>query len=184
MIHPTLPPRGVTVWFTGLPCSGKTTLAVRVNRELQERGYLPEHLDGDVTRVYLSKGLGFSRQDRDENIRRVGFICSLLTRHGVITTASFVSPYQAIRQEIREMIGDFFEVYVKCPLEVCVARDVKGMYRKAMAGELPSFTGVSDPYEEPEHPELVVESDRETETDSAARILTALEVAGYLPPRR
>jgi len=182
MISKHLPPRGVTVWFTGLPCSGKTTLALKVNEALRQRGYSPEHLDGDVTRVYLAKGLGFSRADRDENIRRVGFVCSLLTRHGVVTTASFVSPYRAVRREIREMIGSFFEVYVKCPLEVCVARDVKGMYRKALAGEIPSFTGVSDPYEEPEAPELVIESDRETEADSVARILLALETAGLLPP--
>lgn len=173
--------QGVTIWFTGLPCSGKTTLALRLNQELQRRGLDPEHLDGDVTRTYLSGNLGFSRADRDENIRRVGFVCQLLTRHGVVTTASFVSPYRAVRREIRAMIGSFVEVYVKCTLERCIARDVKGMYKKAMAGEIPAFTGISDPYEEPEHAEIVVETDNQTLDESVAVILRYLEEHGYLP---
>jgi adenylyl-sulfate kinase len=172
--------KGVTVWFTGLPCSGKTTLALKLSAELKRRGIISEDLDGDVTRKYLSKGLGFSKEDRDENIRRVGFVCSLLTKHGAVTTAAFVSPYRSIREENRKLIGNYVEVYVKCSLEKCMERDVKGMYRKAMAGEIKNFTGVSDPFEEPEHPELVVESDKETEAESLKKILGKLEELGYL----
>ncbi|HSQ35329.1 MAG TPA: adenylyl-sulfate kinase, partial [Candidatus Binatia bacterium] len=166
--------KGVTIWFTGLPCSGKTTLALKLNAELMKRGFLPEELDGDITRKYLSKGLGFSKEDRDENIRRVGFVCSLLTKHGAVTTAAFVSPYRSIRAEIREMIGNFVEVYVKCSLEKCIERDVKGMYKKAIAGEIKNFTGISDPFEEPEKPELVIESDRESEDESLQKLLNKL----------
>jgi adenylyl-sulfate kinase len=173
---------GVTVWFTGLPCSGKTTLALKLSAELKKRGILCEDLDGDVTRKYLSKGLGFSKEDRDENIRRVGFVCSLLTRHGAVTTAAFVSPYRSIRAEIREMIGNFVEVYVKCSLDKCIERDVKGMYKKAIAGEIKNFTGISDPFEEPEKPELVIESDKETEDESLKKLLAKLEELGYLQP--
>ena len=167
--------KGVTIWFTGLPCSGKTTLAEKLAAELKQKGYRPECFDGDITRKYLSKGLGFSKEDRDENIRRVGFVCSLLTRQGVITTAAFVSPYRSIRNEIRQMIGNFVEVYVKCPVEKCMERDVKGMYKKALAGEIKNFTGVSDPYEEPENPEIIVETGRETEIESLNKILNKLE---------
>jgi len=174
--------KGVTVWFTGLPCSGKTTLALKLSAELKKRGILAEDLDGDITRKYLSKGLGFSKEDRDENIRRVGFVCSLLTRHGAVTTAAFVSPYRSIRAEIREMIGNFVEVYVKCSLDKCIERDVKGMYKKAIAGEIKNFTGISDPFEEPERPELVIESDKESEDESLAKLLNKLEELGYLKP--
>jgi adenylylsulfate kinase len=174
--------KGVTVWFTGLPCSGKTTLALKLNAELKKRGYHPEELDGDITRKYLSKGLGFSKEDRDENIRRVGFVCSLLTRQGAVTTAAFVSPYRSIRAEIRAMIGHFMEVYVKCNLDQCIARDVKGMYRKAIAGEIKNFTGISDPYEEPEKPELTLETDKESEEDCLRKILAKMEELGYLRP--
>jgi len=174
--------KGVTVWFTGLPCSGKTTLALKLSAELKKRGYLPEDLDGDITRKYLSKGLGFSKEDRDENIRRVGFVCSLLTRHGAVTTAAFVSPYRSIRAEIRAMIGDFIEVYVKCGLDQCIARDVKGMYKKAIAGEIKNFTGISDPFEEPENPELVLETDKENEEECLQKILQKMEDLGYLQP--
>lgn len=172
--------KGLTIWFTGLPCSGKTTLALRLNEELGKRGYRPEALDGDVTRKYLSKGLGFSKEDRDENIRRVGFVCSLLTRHGAVTTAAFVSPYQSIRDEIRGMIGRFVEVFVKCSVETCIERDVKGMYKKALKGEIPNFTGVSDPYEEPHNPEIVVETDKENVEESLQVILSRLEELGYI----
>jgi adenylylsulfate kinase len=174
--------KGVTVWFTGLPCSGKTTLALKLSAELKKRGIQCEDLDGDITRKYLSKGLGFSKEDRDENIRRVGFVCSLLTKHGAVTTAAFVSPYRSIRAEIREMIGDFVEVYVKCSLEKCIERDVKGMYKKAIAGEIKNFTGISDPFEEPEKPELVIESDKESEDESLRKLLVKLEELGYLKP--
>ncbi len=174
--------KGVTVWFTGLPCSGKTTLALKLSAELKKRGILTEDLDGDVTRKYLSKGLGFSKEDRDENIRRVGFVCSLLTKHGATVTAAFVSPYRSIRDEIRGMIGNFVEVYVKCSLDECIKRDVKGMYKKALAGEIKNFTGVSDPFEEPLKPELVIESDKESEEVSLRRIIARLEELGYLRP--
>jgi adenylylsulfate kinase len=173
--------KGVTVWFTGLPCSGKTTLALKLNAELKKRGFHPEELDGDITRKYLSKGLGFSKEDRDENIRRVGFVCSLLTRHGAVTTAAFVSPYRSIRAEIRAMIGDFIEIYVKCALDECIARDVKGMYKKAIAGEIKNFTGISDPFEEPENPELTVETDKESEEKCLQKILGKMDELGYLP---
>jgi adenylylsulfate kinase len=172
--------KGVTVWFTGLPCSGKTTLALKLSEALGKRGIESENLDGDVTRKYLSKGLGFSKEDRDENIRRVGFVCSLLTRHGAVTTAAFVSPYRSIREENRKLIGNFVEVYVKCSLEKCMERDVKGMYKKALAGEIKNFTGVSDPFEEPERPELVVETDKESEEESLQKVLGKLEELGYL----
>lgn len=174
--------KGVTVWFTGLPCSGKTTLALKLSAELKKRGIQSEDLDGDITRKYLSKGLGFSKEDRDENIRRVGFVCSLLTRHGALVTAAFVSPYRSIRDEIRGMIGNFVEVYVKCSLEKCIERDVKGMYKKAIAGEIKNFTGVSDPFEEPLQPELVIESDKESEDESLRKILDKLEELCYLKP--
>ena len=174
--------KGVTVWFTGLPCSGKTTLALKLSAELKKRGILCEDLDGDVTRKYLSKGLGFSKEDRDENIRRVGFVCSLLTKHGAVTTAAFVSPYRSIRDEIRQMIGNFVEVYVKCSLDECIKRDVKGMYKKAIAGEIKNFTGVSDPFEEPLKPELVIDSDKESEDESLKNVLNKLEELGYLQP--
>jgi len=174
--------KGVTVWFTGLPCSGKTTLALKLNAELKKRGYQPEELDGDITRKYLSKGLGFSKEDRDENIRRVGFVCSLLTRHGAVTTAAFVSPYRSIRAEIRAMIGNFIEIYVKCGLDQCILRDVKGMYKKAIAGEIKNFTGISDPFEEPENPELILETDKQSEEECLQKILQKMEAMGYLQP--
>lgn len=177
-------PKGVTIWFTGLPCSGKTTLAKAVRDELEKRGYYVESLDGDVTRKYLSKGLGFSKEDRDENIRRVGFVCSLLTKAGAIVTAAFVSPYREIRREIREQIGDFVEVFVRCPVEVCIERDVKGMYKKALAGEIKNFTGISDPYEEPENPEVIVDTDKETIDESARKVIEKLEELRYIQEKR
>ncbi len=172
--------KGVTIWFTGLPCSGKTSLASAVRDKLNKRGYYVEALDGDVTRKYLSKGLGFSKEDRDENIRRVGFVCSLLTKAGSISTAAFVSPYRAIRKEIRNQIGNFVEVYVRCPVEVCIKRDVKGMYKKAIAGEIKNFTGISDPYEEPEDPEVIVDTDKESIEESATKVIEKLEEMGYI----
>jgi adenylyl-sulfate kinase len=181
---PSQRPVGLTIWFTGLPCSGKTTLALLLNQALNERGLETEHLDGDATRPYLSADLGFDRAARDQNIRRVGWVCGLLTRHGIFTTASFVSPYRAIRHEIRAAIGRFVEVYVRCPVDECIRRDVKGMYAKALRGEIQAFTGVSDPYEEPEHPEIVVDSDRQTMEQSLRIIIAFLEGAGYLPTRR
>ncbi len=173
---------GFTVWFTGLSGAGKTTIAHQLERVLRERGRNVEVLDGDVVRTHLSKGLGFSKEDRDTNIRRIGFVCHLLSRNGVATIASAISPYREIRDEVREQIGDFVEVYVKCPLEVLQERDVKGLYAKAIKGEIPNFTGVSDPYEEPLRAEVVLETDNETEEESLAKLVAKLEELGYLAP--
>lgn len=172
--------KGFTLWFTGLSGAGKTTLAVQVRDILKESGYKVELLDGDVVRTNLSKGLGFSKEDRDTNIKRIGFVCHLLSRNNVIAIASAISPYRDVRDGIREQIGDFVEVYVKCPLEVLVERDVKGLYKKALAGEIQNFTGVSDPYEEPLNAEVVVETDKETEAESLAKIFVKLKALGYL----
>lgn len=174
--------KGFTLWFTGLSGSGKSTLAQAVDRELRRRGLKVEILDGDVVRTNLSKGLGFSKEDRDINIRRIGFVCNLLTRNEVVAIAAAISPYKAIRNENRELIGRFVEIYCECPLQVLADRDVKGLYKKAMAGEIKGFTGVDDPYEAPENPEVVIHSDRETVAESAQKILRTLELMGYVPP--
>jgi adenylylsulfate kinase len=171
---------GFTVWFTGLPCSGKTTLSRLLFARLHSLGYPIELLDGDEVRLYLSQGLGYSRQDRDLNICRIGYVCHLLSRNGVIAIAAAVSPYQETREAVRKRIERFIEVYTKCPLEVCLARDVKGMYKKALAGEIPQFTGVSDPYEEPAEPEVTVETDKLPPEDCLALILERLTALGYL----
>jgi adenylyl-sulfate kinase len=172
--------RGFTLWFTGLSGSGKTTLAKLLQEELRARGLRVERLDGDIVRKDLTRDLGFSKEDRDENIRRVTFVAKLLTRNGVTVLASFISPYRAVRARSREEIGDFVEVYCKCPLEVLVERDVKGLYSKALRGEIENFTGISDPYEEPLNPEVVVETDKAPPQESAAKIIAALEEMGYL----
>ena len=172
--------KGFTVWFTGLSGAGKSTLAEKLGPILQERGLKVELLDGDVIRTSLSKGLGFSKEDRDTNIRRIGFVCDLLTRNGVVAIAAAVSPYREVRDEVRQTVGDFVEVFVKCPIDVLAKRDVKGLYSKAMRGEIQNFTGVSDPYEEPLKPELVVKTDRETVEESLQKILTGLAKLGYL----
>ena len=174
--------RGFTIWLTGLPGSGKTTISGFVEEEIRRRGRHVEVLDGDVVRTNLSKGLGFSKEDRDTNIKRIAFVCKLLTRNSVATIAAAVSPYREVRAYAREEIGDFVEVYVKCPVEVCIERDPKGMYRKALAGEIPHFTGVSDPYEEPLTPEVICETDRETPEESARKVMRKLEELGYLLP--
>ena len=171
---------GFVVWFTGLPSSGKSTLARLLDAELRRRGWPVEILDGDEVRVRLTKGLGFSREDRDENIRRISFVARLLARHGVATITAAISPYRAAREEARREIARFVEVYVKCALDTCVERDVKGLYRRALAGEITNFTGISDPYEEPLAPELTVETDREGAAESVARILARLEALGYV----
>lgn len=173
--------KGFTLWFTGLSGAGKTTLAHIVETEMRRHGLKVEILDGDVVRTNLSKGLGFSKEDRDTNIRRIGFVCHLLSRNGVAAISAAISPYREIRDEVRKMIGDFVEVYVHCPVEVCAKRDVKGLYAKAMSGEIPVFTGVSDPYEEPLNPEVIVDSSTETVEESAQKILKKLEELGYLP---
>jgi len=174
--------RGFTIWFTGLSCSGKSTLSKKVEVELRRRGLNKiEVLDGDVVRMNLSKGLGFSKEDRDTNIKRIGFVCKLLTRNGVIAIAAAISPYREIRDFNRREIGNFVEVYCKCPLKVCIERDVKGLYKKALAGEIKDYTGVDDPYEEPLNPEVILETDRESHEESVAKIIRKLEALGYIP---
>ena len=174
--------RGFTIWFTGLSCSGKSTLSKKVEVELRRRGLNKiEVLDGDVVRMNLSKGLGFSKEDRDTNIKRIGFVCKLLTRNGVIAIAAAISPYREIRDFNRREIGNFVEVYCKCPVKVCIERDVKGLYKKALAGEIKDYTGVDDPYEEPLNPEVILETDRESHEESVAKIIRKLGTLGYIP---
>ncbi len=175
--------RGFTLWFTGLSGAGKSTLADVIGPMLKERGCKVEVLDGDAVRTNLSKGLGFSKEDRDTNVRRIGYVAQLLTRNEVAVITAAISPYRDVRRECREMIGNFVEVFVKCPVEVCAERDVKGLYKKAMAGEIPHFTGVSDPYEEPENAEVVVETNGESPEQCATKILAKLEELGYLDPK-
>lgn len=173
--------RGVTVWFTGLSGAGKTTIRMAVEQELRAQGYKLEVLDGDVVRENLTKGLGFSKSDRDENIRRIGFVAHLLTRNEVIVLVSAISPYRDIRDEVRGRIGDFVEVYVNAPLSVCEERDVKGLYKKARAGEIKQFTGIDDPYEPPLSPEVECRTDLETLEESTTKVINALREMGYLP---
>ena len=173
--------KGFTLWFTGLSGSGKTTLARAVEEILLERGLNVEVLDGDVVRTNLSKGLGFSKEDRDINIKRIGFVCHLLSRNGVAAIASAISPYRDVRDYNREMIGRFVEVYVKCDLDVLKKRDVKGLYAKAEAGEIKGFSGIDDPYEEPLNPEILVDSDKESIEESTQKIIRTLELMGYIP---
>jgi adenylyl-sulfate kinase len=172
--------KGFTVWFTGLSGAGKSTIAALLGERLRRLGARVEVLDGDVVRTHLSKGLGFSKEDRDENIRRIGFVCELLSRNGVIALVAAISPYRAVRDEVRARVGNFVEVYMECPLEVLVERDVKGLYRKALAGEIAHFTGVSDPYEPPLEPEVTVHSSQETPAESLERIWATLEHSGLV----
>jgi len=172
--------KGFTLWFTGLPCSGKSAVADSVAEILKEKGLKVERLDGDIVRQSLTRDLGFSKKDRDENIRRVTFVAKLLTRNGVAVLTSFISPYRKIRDEAREKIGNFIEVYAKCPLDVCMERDLKGMYKKAIKGEIKEFTGISDPYEEPLNPEILLETDKETLDESASKVVQKLNDLGYL----
>jgi adenylyl-sulfate kinase len=171
---------GFTLWFTGLSGAGKSTLAAQVSRELASRRIRAEVLDGDEVRQNLSKGLGFSREDRDTNIRRIGYVAKLLTRNGVAVITAAISPYRAVRDEVRGEIGAFVEVYVKASLDECIRRDTKGLYARALAGKIPQFTGVSDPYEEPLEPELVIDTEREEVADSAARVIDRLLELGHL----
>ncbi len=173
---------GFTIWFTGLSGAGKSTLSEIIEQRLKERGRKVEVLDGDIVRTHLSKGLGFSREDRDTNIKRIAFVCSLLTRNGVVCISAAIAPYREAREWAREQIGNFVEIYVKCPIDVCRQRDVKGLYKLVDEGKLKGFTGVDDPYEEPEHPELVIETDKETIEESISRIFSKLEELGYLEP--
>jgi adenylylsulfate kinase len=175
---------GFTLWFTGLSGAGKTTIAELVRPELERRGRLVEWLDGDEVREHLSKGLGFSKDDRDTNIDRIGWVASRLTRHGAAVIVSAISPYREARQKAREMIeanGTFVEVFVDASVEECARRDVKGLYEKAFRGEIKEFTGVSDPYEAPAEPEIRIESEHEEPEESAQRILELLAQHGLIP---
>src|SRR5262245_60615798 len=171
----------ITIWFTGLPSSGKSTLARLVETRIRERGFPVVVLDGDEVRTWLTAGLGFSREDREENIRRIAHLAMFENRSGVVTITAAISPYQGPRDAARALIGKFVEVYVDCPLEVCEQRDVKGLYKKARRGEVQRFTGVSDPYEPPVAPEVVVRTDREDKETCVARIMDRVEDLGYLP---
>jgi len=174
--------KGFTLWFTGLSGAGKSELSKRVEQVLLERGLKVEILDGDVVRKNLSKGLGFSKEDRDTNIKRIGFVCQLLTRNDVVAIAAAISPYREIRDYNRNMIGRFVEIFVKCSINELTRRDPKGLYEKALKGEIKNFTGISDPYEEPLKPEIIVDTEKETEEESANKILKTLELLGYIPP--
>ena len=172
---------GLTIWFTGLSGAGKSTIGQRVAAELRDRGLRVEVLDGDEVRQTLSAGLGFSREDRDINIRRIGFVAELLTRNGVVAITAAISPYKETRAEGRQRIGRFVEVYVSCSIDVLSERDVKGLYKKALAGEIAHFTGVSDPYEAPDAPDVMVDSGTQTVDESVAAVLAAIEASGLLP---
>jgi len=174
-------PKGFTLWFTGLSGSGKSTLAERVRDVLLERGMKVEVLDGDEVRTNLSKGLGFSKEDRDTNIRRIGWVCHLLTRNDVVAISAAISPYKAIRDENRKLIGRFVEVYCECDLDTLKGRDPKGLYEKAFNGEIKNFTGVSDPYESPEKAEVVVNTASEDIDASVSKIIATLEQLSYIP---
>lgn len=172
--------RGFTLWFTGLSGSGKSTISELIDEEFAKREIKHEILDGDVVRTNLSKGLGFSKEDRDTNIRRIGFVCHLLTRNDVVAISAAISPYRSIRDENRKLIGNFVEVYANAPLEICERRDPKGLYKKARAGEIKGFTGVDDPYEPPLNPEVVCYTGKETVRESVDRILAKLRELGYI----
>jgi len=173
-VHMTVAHPGLTVWFTGLSGSGKSTLSLAVSDQLAASGYRVQLLDGDEVRLFLSKGLGFSKEDRDENIRRIGYVAELLTRNGVITLVSAISPYRSARDAVRIRIPNFLEVFVNAPIEECERRDVKGLYKRARAGEIKTFTGISDPYEQPLHPELECRTDLESVPESVQRVIDAI----------
>ena len=172
--------KGFILWFTGLSGSGKTSISKALAPELKRRGCKVEILDGDVIRTNLSKGLGFSKEDRDTNILRIGFVANLLSRNGVVAITAAISPYRAIRDEVRALESNFVEVYVKATLEVCESRDVKGLYAQARAGKIKGFTGIDDPYEEPLNPEIICYTERESVEDSVKKVLSKLEDLGYI----
>lgn len=176
--------KGFTLWFTGMSGAGKSTLSAPVVERLRALGHKVELLDGDVVRTNLSRGLGFTKEDRDINVRRIGFVANLLSRNGVVAVTAAISPYRAIRDEIRALVtgdgGGFVEVHVHCPVEVLAKRDVKGLYKQALAGEIGNFTGVSDPYEPPLKPEVVVDSSKETVAESIDKIIAKLRELGYV----
>jgi adenylyl-sulfate kinase len=172
--------KGCTVWFTGLSGAGKSTISTMLQQRLSAAGAKVELLDGDIVRTHLSKGLGYSREDRDENIRRIGFVCELLSRNGVIAIAAVISPYREVRRSVRARIPNFVEVYMECPMDVLIERDAKGLYKKALAGEIEYFTGISDPYESPEAPELTLHSSVETPEQSADRVWRTLRSLDFI----
>jgi adenylylsulfate kinase len=176
--------KGFTLWFTGLSGAGKTTISGHLEKELRARGSKLEILDGDIVRENLSKGLGFSKEDRDTNVRRIAFVADLLSRNGVPVITAAISPYKEIRDEARQLMGDrFIEVFVKASVDTCADRDVKGLYAKAFSGEIKEFTGVSDPYEEPENPEVVCDTENESAEESAQKLLAYLEEKGFIPAK-
>ena len=172
----------VTLWFTGLSGSGKTTISQALEAKLRAAGVKLEVLDGDIVRTNLTKGLGFSKEDRDENVRRIGFVSHLLTRNGVIVLVSAISPYRDVREQVRQRVGDFIEVYANASVEVCESRDVKGLYKRARSGEIKNFTGISDPYEEPLNPEVNCDTENETLDESVNKVMAKLEELGYITP--
>jgi adenylyl-sulfate kinase len=173
--------KGFTIWLTGMSGAGKSSTSKLLEKYLRDRGANVEVLDGDVVRTFLSKGLGFNKEDRDENIRRIGFVCELLSRNGVIAIAAVISPYRAAREMVRERIPDFIEVYLECPVEVLVERDSKGLYKAALAGQIAHFTGISDPYEPPLNPEVTIHSAEETPEEGVEKILAALRNKRLVP---
>lgn len=176
--------KGLTVWLTGLSGAGKSTASNLLAERLRALGAKVEVLDGDIVRTHLSKGLSFSKEDRDENVRRIGFVCELLTRNGVIAIVAAISPYRAVRDEIRARISNFIEVYVECPVDALVGRDVKGLYKRALAGEIEHFTGISDPYERPLAPEVTIHTLRETPEESVTKILDVIQAMELIPDDR
>jgi adenylylsulfate kinase len=178
--------KGCTIWMTGLSGSGKSTIAVALEKALWDRGVRAFVLDGDNVRHGLNRDLGFSPEDRNENIRRIGEVAKLFTEAGVVNATAFISPYRQDRDQVRQIMekGDFVEVFVDCPVEVCEQRDPKGLYKKARAGQIPEFTGISAPYEAPEQPEIVLHTDRESEAESAQKVISYLEAHGYVDPSR
>jgi adenylyl-sulfate kinase len=166
---------GLTVWFTGLSSSGKSTISQAVREKLLNDGHKVEWLDGDAVRLHISKGLGYSKEDRDENVRRIGFVAELLTRNGVIVLVSAISPYRAVRDEMRARIGNFLEVYVEAPLDVCQSRDINGVYARALAGEIHHVTGMDDPYEPPLSPDVVCHTARESREESVRKVMDCVE---------
>ena len=174
--------KGFTLWFTGLSGAGKTTISELLATELKARGSRLEILDGDIVRENLSKGLGFSKEDRDTNVRRIAFVADLLSRNGTPVITAAISPYKQIRDEARDMMGDrFIEVYIEASVDACAERDVKGLYAKAFSGEIKEFTGVSDPYEAPENPEVTIHTETESPEESAARLIQYLEERELIP---
>lgn len=172
---------GFVLWFTGLSGAGKSTMSALVAEELRRRGVHVEVLDGDEVRTHLSKGLGFSKEDRDTNVRRIGFVAKLLARAGACAITAAISPYRDVRDEQRAQIDRFVEVYCACPVDALAARDPKGLYKRALAGEIPHFTGIDDPYEPPLSPEVTLLTDRESKEESLGKLLAKLEALGYIP---